>query len=148
MSEFLRMDNITKRFGDVFANKNINLSVKKGEVHTLLGENGAGKSTLMNILCGLYQPTSGEIYLEGKKVKIDSPRTAVKIGIGMVHQHFMVVEAMTVFENIILGTSKDKSIFALYLPYCSIYLSSTFAFWAISVMGCILHCCAISISDK
>ena len=73
MSEFLRMDNITKRFGDVFANKNINLSVKKGEVHTLLGENGAGKSTLMNILCGLYQPTSGEIYLEGKKVKIDSP---------------------------------------------------------------------------
>ena len=111
MSEFLRMDNITKRFGDVFANKNINLSVKKGEVHTLLGENGAGKSTLMNILCGLYQPTSGEIYLEGKKVKIDSPRTAVKIGIGMVHQHFMLVEAMTVFENIILGTSKDKSIF-------------------------------------
>lgn len=111
MSEFLRMDNITKRFGDVFANKNINLSVKKGEVHTLLGENGAGKSTLMNILCGLYQPTSGEIYLEGKKVKIDSPRTAVKMGIGMVHQHFMLVEAMTVFENIILGTSKDKSIF-------------------------------------
>ena len=111
MSEFLRMDNITKRFGDVYANKNINLSIKKGEVHTLLGENGAGKSTLMNILCGLYQPTSGEIYLHGKKVKIDSPRTAVKMGIGMVHQHFMLVEAMTVFENIILGTNKDKSIF-------------------------------------
>ena len=111
MSEFLRMDHITKRFGDVYANKDINLSIKKGEVHTLLGENGAGKSTLMNILCGLYQPTSGEIYLHGKKVKIDSPRTAVKLGIGMVHQHFMLVEAMTVFENIILGTNKDKSIF-------------------------------------
>ena len=108
MSEFLRMDNITKRFGDVYANKDINLSIKKGEVHTLLGENGAGKSTLMNILCGLYQPTSGEIYLHGKKVKIDSPRTAVKLGIGMVHQHFMLVEAMTVFENIILGTNKDN----------------------------------------
>ena len=111
MSEFLRMENITKRFGDMFANKNINLSIKRGEVHTLLGENGAGKSTLMNILCGLYQPTSGKIYLNGKIVKIDSPRTAVKMGIGMVHQHFMLVEAMTVFENIILGTSKDKSIF-------------------------------------
>ena len=111
MSEFLRMENITKRFGKVFANKNINLSIEKGEVHTLLGENGAGKSTLMNILSGLYQPTSGKIYLNGEKVKIDSPRTAVKMGIGMVHQHFMLVEAMTVFENIILGTTKDKSIF-------------------------------------
>ena len=111
MSEFLRMENITKKFGKMYANKNINLSIKKGEVHTLLGENGAGKSTLMNILSGLYQPTSGEIYLNGEKVKIDSPRTAVKMGIGMVHQHFMLVEAMTVFENIILGTSKDKSFF-------------------------------------
>ena len=81
MSEFLRMENITKRFGDMFANKNINLSIKRGEVHTLLGENGAGKSTLMNILCGLYQPTSGKIYLNGKIVKIDSPRTAVKMGV-------------------------------------------------------------------
>lgn len=111
MSEFLRMENITKKFGKMYANKNINLSIEKGEVHTLLGENGAGKSTLMNILSGLYQPTSGKIYLNGQKVKIDSPRTAVKMGIGMVHQHFMLVEAMTVFENIILGTSKDKSFF-------------------------------------
>ncbi|WP_341478176.1 ABC transporter ATP-binding protein [Clostridium chromiireducens] len=109
--EFLRMENITKRFGDVFANKDINLIVNEGEVHTLLGENGAGKSTLMNILVGLYQPTKGDLYLRGNKVKIDSPAKAVNMGIGMVHQHFMLIEAMTVFENIILGTTKDKSIF-------------------------------------
>ena len=109
--EFLRMENITKRFGDVFANKDINLIINEGEVHTLLGENGAGKSTLMNILVGLYQPTNGNIYIHGNKLKIDSPAKAVKIGIGMVHQHFMLIEAMTVFENIILGTTKDKSIF-------------------------------------
>lgn len=105
------MENITKRFGDVYANKDINLIVNEGEVHTLLGENGAGKSTLMNILVGLYQPTKGSIYIHGNKVKIDSPAKAVNMGIGMVHQHFMLVEAMTVFENIILGTTKDKSIF-------------------------------------
>ncbi|MDO4273881.1 MAG: ABC transporter ATP-binding protein [Eubacteriales bacterium] len=111
MEEILRMSNISKQFGEVFANKNVNLDIRKGEVHTLLGENGAGKSTLMNILIGLYQPTSGDIYLRGKKVSIDSPRTAVKLGIGMVHQHFMLVEAMTVFDNIILGVTHDKSFF-------------------------------------
>lgn len=111
MTELLRMEGITKQFGAVYANKDINLSIEEGEVHTLLGENGAGKSTLMNILIGLYQPTSGTIWLKGKKVKIDSPKTAVKLGIGMVHQHFMLVDAMTVFENIILGTKKDSSIF-------------------------------------
>lgn len=111
MKEILRMENITKKFGEVYANKDINLTIKEGEVHTLLGENGAGKSTLMNILMGLYQPTSGSIYLQNEKVKIDSPSKAVKVGIGMVHQHFMLVEAMTVFENIILGVSKDQSIF-------------------------------------
>ncbi len=111
MAELLRMEGITKQFGAVYANKDINLSIEEGEVHTLLGENGAGKSTLMNILIGLYQPTSGTIWLKGKKVKIDSPKTAVKLGIGMVHQHFMLVDAMTVFENIILGTKKDSSIF-------------------------------------
>lgn len=111
MGEFLRMEHISKQFGEVYANKDIHLDILEGEVHTLLGENGAGKSTLMNILIGLYQPTAGDIYLKGNMVKIDSPRTAVKYGIGMVHQHFMLVEAMTVFENIILGTSNDKSIF-------------------------------------
>lgn len=111
MKEFLRLENMTKKFGDVYANKDINLTIMEGEVHTLLGENGAGKSTLMNIIIGLYHPSNGSIYHLGKMVKIESPSKAVKLGIGMVHQHFMLIEAMTVFENIILGTKKDSSIF-------------------------------------
>lgn len=111
MEDILRMEHITKRFGSVYANKDVNLTVRRGEVHTLLGENGAGKSTLMNVLFGLYQPTEGCIYLNGKKVKITSPAQAVKLGIGMVHQHFMLVEAMTVFENIILGDKSATGIF-------------------------------------
>lgn len=111
MQEILRMEHITKRFGNMYANRDINFEVLRGEVHTLLGENGAGKSTLMNVLFGLYQPTEGNIYLNGNKVKIDSPAQAVKLGIGMVHQHFMLVEAMTVFENIILGDRNTKGIF-------------------------------------
>lgn len=110
MNEFLRMEHITKRFGDVYANKDINLTIRQGEVHTLLGENGAGKSTLMNIITGLYHPSKGDLYYRGEKVKIDSPAKAVKLGIGMVHQHFMLIEAMTVFENIILGKQKTKSL--------------------------------------
>ena len=105
------MEHVSKRFGDFYANKDIDFSVRRGEVHTLLGENGAGKSTLMNVLIGLYQPTEGTIYLDGKKVRIDSPAQAVKLGIGMVHQHFMLVEAMTVFENIILGDRNTKGVF-------------------------------------
>ena len=93
MSELLRMEHISKRFGDFYANKDISLTVNRGEVLTLLGENGAGKSTLMNILIGLYQPTEGKIFLNGKEVRIESPSQAVKLGIGMVHQHFMLVEA-------------------------------------------------------
>lgn len=111
MEEILRMEHITKQFGEVYANRDINLAVRRGEVHTLLGENGAGKSTLMNVLFGLYQPTAGSIYLHGKPVKIDSPAQAVRLGIGMVHQHFMLVEAMTVFENIILGDRNTKGVF-------------------------------------
>ena len=111
MEEILRMEHITKRFGDMYANRDISFDVRKGEVHTLLGENGAGKSTLMNVLFGLYQPTEGSIYIHGKKVRIDSPAQAVKQGIGMVHQHFMLVEAMTVLENIILGDRNTKGIF-------------------------------------
>lgn len=111
MSELLRMEHINKCFGSVWANKDINLDIRRGEVHTLLGENGAGKSTLMNVLFGLYQPTSGKIFLNGKEVKISSPSEAVAMGIGMVHQHFMLVEAMTVFENIILGDKKSKGVF-------------------------------------
>ena len=111
MEEILRMEHITKRFGDMYANRDINLDIRKGEVHTLLGENGAGKSTLMNVLIGLYQPTEGKIFLNGQEVRIDSPAKAVQLGIGMVHQHFMLVEAMTVFENIILGDRQAKGVF-------------------------------------
>lgn len=111
MEEILRMEHITKQFGELYANRNVSFDVRRGEVHTLLGENGAGKSTLMNVLFGLYQPTAGSIYFNGCKVKIDSPAQAVKLGIGMVHQHFMLVEAMTVFENIILGDKNTKGVF-------------------------------------
>ena len=111
MKELLRMEGISKQFGEFYANRNVRFEVRSGEVHTLLGENGAGKSTLMNVLIGLYQPTAGSIFLHGKKVKIESPAQAVKLGIGMVHQHFMLVEAMTVFENIILGDTRSKKPF-------------------------------------
>ena len=111
MEELLRMEGISKQFGDFYANRNVNFEVRAGEVHTLLGENGAGKSTLMNVLIGLYQPSAGNIYLHGKMVKIDSPAQAVRLGIGMVHQHFMLVEAMTVFENVILGDKRSSNPF-------------------------------------
>lgn len=105
----IEMRDITKKFGDFVANDHINLDVRRGEIHALLGENGAGKSTLMNILSGLLQPTSGDILVRGEKVKLDSPAKASKIGIGMVHQHFMLVEAFTVAENIILGNKISNS---------------------------------------
>ena len=116
MSELLRMEHISKRFGNFYANQDINFSVAKGEVHTLLGENGAGKSTLMNILIGLYQPTEGKIFLNGQEVRIESPSQAVKLGIGMVHQHFMLVEAMTVFDNIILGDKHARAYLSTARP--------------------------------
>ncbi len=97
------MRNITKRFPGIIANDNVNLQVKKGEIHALLGENGAGKSTLMNILFGLYLPDEGQILINGKEVTISNPNVANELGIGMVHQHFMLVEPFTVTENIILG---------------------------------------------
>lgn len=104
----IEMSGITKQFGDFKANDNINLQLKKGEIHALLGENGAGKSTLMNILSGLLEPTSGDIKINGKKVTISSPSMANKLGIGMVHQHFMLVKKFTVTENIILGSEPSK----------------------------------------
>ncbi|MHA5123747.1 ABC transporter ATP-binding protein [Oenococcus oeni] len=104
----IKMEHIVKKFGNFAANDDINLEVKAGEIHALLGENGAGKSTLMNILSGLLQPTSGEIFLRGKKVKIKNPAAASKLGIGMVHQHFMLIDAFTVTENIMLGAEKTK----------------------------------------
>lgn len=109
----VEMKNITKKFGNFVANDNINLTVHKGEVHALLGENGAGKSTLMNILYGLYHQTSGEIHINGKLVNMDNPNVAIENGIGMVHQHFMLVQPFTVAQNIILGTEPTKGLGAV-----------------------------------
>ncbi|GAE28169.1 monosaccharide ABC transport system [Halalkalibacter wakoensis JCM 9140] len=109
MSYVIEMNNIRKEFPGIVANDNITLQVKKGEIHALLGENGAGKSTLMNVLFGLYQPEKGEIVVRGDKVKITDPNVANKLGIGMVHQHFMLVEKFTVTENIILGNEPKKA---------------------------------------
>ena len=107
MPPVLELKGITKQFPGVLANDNINLTLEKGEIHALLGENGAGKTTLMNILYGLYKPTSGEIFVNGQKVEIYGPTDAIRQGIGMVHQHFMLVPVLTVTENVMLG---DESI--------------------------------------
>jgi ABC-type uncharacterized transport system ATPase subunit len=103
LTNVVEMKSITKKFPGVVANDKIDFSLKKGEIHVLLGENGAGKTTLMNILYGLYQPTSGEIYVNGEKHDIKSPTIAIKLGIGMVHQHFMLGQPFTIAENIVLG---------------------------------------------
>ena len=105
----IEMLNITKKFPGIIANDNITLQLKKGEIHALLGENGAGKSTLMSVLFGLYQPEEGEIRKDGKKVTINDPNDANDLGIGMVHQHFKLVEIFTVLENIILGVEPNKA---------------------------------------
>ncbi|MBD2771904.1 ABC transporter ATP-binding protein [Iningainema tapete] len=104
---YLRLEQITKHFGSFIANDNINLSIEPGTIHAILGENGAGKTTLMNIISGLYQPDTGQIYLQEKPVKITSQSEAIKLGIGMIHQHFMLIPQLTVTENIILGTSNQ-----------------------------------------
>src|ERR1043166_5531358 len=103
-SVVLELRGITKRFPGVVADDNVDFDLRRGEVHALLGENGAGKSTLMNILYGLYRPDEGEIILQGKPVVFSSARDAIQAGIGMVHQHFMLIPVMTVAENIVLGT--------------------------------------------
>ena len=109
MSDYIiEMLNITKEFPGIIANDNITLRLRKGEIHALLGENGAGKSTLMSILFGLYQADKGEIRKNGKTVKISNPNDANALGIGMVHQHFKLVEVFTVLENIILGVEPNK----------------------------------------
>ena len=104
----IEMLNITKRFPGIIANDNITLKLKKGEIHALLGENGAGKSTLMSVLFGLYQPEEGEIHKDGRKVEIRDPNDANALGIGMVHQHFKLVECFSVLDNIILGVEPNK----------------------------------------
>ncbi len=100
----VQMRGITKMFGSFCALDDINIDIKRGTIHALLGENGAGKSTLMNILYGLYQADRGEIYLNGEKINIKNPNIAIENGIGMVHQHFMLVENFTVTQNIVLGS--------------------------------------------
>ena len=99
----IEMLHITKRFPGIIANDNITLQLRHGEIHALLGENGAGKSTLMSVLFGLYQAEEGTIKKDGKEVKINSPNDANALGIGMVHQHFKLVECFTVLDNIIMG---------------------------------------------
>ncbi len=104
----LEVRNITKRFPGVIANDHVDFNLKKGEIHGLLGENGAGKSTLMNVIYGLYTPDEGEFYIDGKEAEINNPNDAINSGIGMVHQHFMLVPVFTVVENIILGSEVTR----------------------------------------
>ncbi|MBW2710977.1 MAG: ATP-binding cassette domain-containing protein, partial [Deltaproteobacteria bacterium] len=105
-TSYIRLENISKSFGAVHANRKINLDICSGKIMALLGENGAGKSTLMSILAGQLQPDSGRILINGKPVSFSSTKAAIKAGIGMVYQHFMLIDAMTVAENILLGQDK------------------------------------------
>ncbi|MBR0575034.1 ABC transporter ATP-binding protein [Proteiniclasticum sp. BAD-10] len=112
MSELLRMENIRKVYPNgVVANKDVNLRVNKGEIHALMGENGAGKSTLMKILFGLEQPDEGEIYFKGDRLQVSNPAQAIQKGIGMVNQHFMLVDNLSVYENVILGMEPRSGVF-------------------------------------
>ncbi|MEE1238578.1 MAG: ABC transporter ATP-binding protein [Acutalibacteraceae bacterium] len=104
----LEIRNVTKRFGKVVANKNINLTVKQGEILAVLGENGSGKTTLMNMIAGIYHPDEGEIFVNGKQVSINSPRDAFDLRIGMIHQHFKLVDVFDATENIVLGIDGDE----------------------------------------
>ncbi|MFD3155861.1 ABC transporter ATP-binding protein [Haloimpatiens sp. FM7330] len=110
MEKVVEMKGITKIFPGTVANDNVDFELLKSETHVLLGENGAGKTTLMNVLYGLYQPEKGEIFVKGKKVKITNPNDAIKLGIGMVHQHFMLVHNFSVAENIVLGIEPKKGL--------------------------------------
>lgn len=124
MSDYIvEMKNITKRFPGIVANDNITIQIKKGEIYAILGENGAGKSTLMSMLFGMYEPDEGEIWIRGEKVRIESPNHATQLNIGMVHQHFKLVQNYTVAENIILGIEPLKK-FAGLFPYVDIKESS------------------------
>src|ERR1051325_10552582 len=106
----LELREITKRFGDVLANDHVNIVVKPGTIHAIVGENGAGKSTAMRIAYGFYTADDGEIVVDGEVRRIESPHDAIALGIGMVHQHFMLVEPMTVAENIVLGTEPGSAV--------------------------------------
>ncbi|MGL4361680.1 MAG: ABC transporter ATP-binding protein [Cellulosilyticaceae bacterium] len=120
MSEYIvELKKITKKFPGIVANDQVSLGIKKGEIYALLGENGAGKSTLMSMLFGMYEPDAGEIYIRGEKVNIKSPAHATALGIGMVHQHFKLVENYTITENIVLGQEPIEKLFGIF-PYVGI----------------------------
>src|SRR3954463_5384797 len=127
----LELRGITKRFPGVLANDRVDFELRPGEVHALLGENGAGKSTLMNVVYGLYSPDGGEIFVHGKPIPLASPREAIEHGIGMVHQHFMLIPVMSVAENIVLASEPKKA--GVLLDYGAarsrvVDLSRTFSF--------------------
>ena len=109
MQNIIEMRNITKQFPGIKANDSVNFELRKGEIHALLGENGAGKSTLMSILFGIYLPTSGQIFKNGSPISIESPNDANEFGIGMVHQHFKLVEVFTILDKIIMGVEPNKA---------------------------------------
>lgn len=129
MSLAIEMKDITKKFPGVIANNKVNLNIKSNEIHSLLGENGAGKTTLMNMLFGIYEPDEGSIFIKGQAANIKNPKAALDLGIGMVHQHFMLVNRMTVLENIILGYEHGKLILDMNKSYEVIHeLSKKFKF--------------------
>ncbi len=109
--KILEMRGITKRFGPLVANDAISFDVRAGEIHALLGENGAGKTTLMNVLYGLYEPQEGEILVKGRRIPMGSPQEAIKAGIGMVHQHFMLIPVLTVAQNVLIGLTPSRGPF-------------------------------------
>ncbi|MBR5501055.1 MAG: ATP-binding cassette domain-containing protein, partial [Clostridia bacterium] len=110
--EAIRLTGITKTFGSVVANRNVNLEVRRGEILALLGENGSGKTTLMNMLSGIYRPDSGSIEINGQSVVIQTPEDSKRLGIGMIHQHFKLVEVMSAADNILLGSKKERRLLA------------------------------------
>ncbi len=117
MSDYIvEMRHITKRFPGIVANDDVSLKIKKGEILAILGENGAGKSTLMSMLFGMYEPDEGEIFVRGEKVNITSPNEATQLNIGMVHQHFKLVQDYTITQNIVLGIEPMKKRWG-FLPY-------------------------------
>jgi simple sugar transport system ATP-binding protein len=106
-TELLRVERLTKRFPQVLANDAVSFTVRKGEIHCLLGENGAGKTTLAEMLYGVHKPDAGTIYYKGRPVSLSSPKDAIDLGIGMVHQHFVLVPPLPVVENVIIGTESS-----------------------------------------